>query len=333
MISIRQLLLSDIPTLMSLVRESKPTHIFANEPSSIIYYHGNKTSNSLYVHGAFTDQNILVGAHFFEPIYFHNTPLRSIYGCLLVTGVNAPLGTGLMLIETTLSLVERFYIATNVSPRMKKFHSRLGLKFAEMDNYFVYNPSCKSVNIISRSSSIADYYPVYSSSSSSVKRITSLNLLRNIFPLLFPFHSNAKDSSTLAWKYLENPYYEYDLLFSSEPVPTLIICRRQYVASSYVVKVVEFYSSRFDINVLYDIVSHYFFSDSSCEGAYLYCSSSLEPVSNGIQKLSSDSKLIDNFIPSHFSPFSRKPIFINCCYNDEGLTIFSGDSDQDRATL
>ena len=294
---------------MSLVRESKPSHLFANDPASILYYHSIRSSDLLYVNGAYTDQNVLVGAHFYEPIYFHNTTSRSIYGCLLVTAANAPLGTGLMLIEATLSLVESFYIATNVSLRMKRFHSRLGFNFTEMDNYFVFNPNCNSQNIISSNSTIADYYPVYPLLN-SVIRVTSLSLLRNIFSLLSPFHSTVKDPSTLAWKYLDNPYYDYVLLFSNQPHPSLVICRRQYVGTSYVVKVVEFYSSHFNLNLLYDIVSQYFFSDLLCEGAYFYCSSPFEPISNGISKLSSDSKLLDNFIPSHFSPSTRVSLFL-----------------------
>ena len=325
--------LSDINQVTKLVAAIKPHHIFARNTEAILYYHSGE-NNSLSILGAYTNNDELLGIHFFEKISFKTLDKNSVYGCLLIASPESPLGTGLSLLEQTINSSPGRYIATNVSPRMKKFHERLGVNIYPMDQYFLINKISRPFSIIHCSNE----YPILNQDTNTLPnytQITNLSQLLDFLSRINTSYLNQKTPDTIAYKYLDNPFHSYQIYALETSQPILLVTRKQFRGKRYIVKIIEIVAApSFSLGLeIASLIKHKFFPNPSCEAAYIICH--LIGPSIGFHPFVSTknvSSAYDVCVPSYFHPFIRENSLIYCATNMSNVFITSGDSDQDRAS-
>ena len=154
---------------------------------------------------------------------------------------------------------------------------------------------------------------------------TNLEKCKNLFN-----SSPKKNPEYIIKRYIEHPNYEYKLLFfrSSDKVISILVYRILLIENLIIARIVDVIGS----NILEERFNHPIAEFLKQENiSYIDIVSNLDCSNN-----SGFIKNNDNFIlPNYFEPLEIRNIDIDFAYksNSGSLSIFKGDSDQDRPNI
>lgn len=232
------------------------------------------------------------------------------------------------------NIPHRLFIGTGAGEDTRNIYKILKMEWDYLNHFFILNPNIKDFQIASVKEYTARYIiPPKNNDKYLIKQVFKDDQIKS-FPFdKFKGYTPFKDHDYLKKRFLEYPFYKYDIftLEKDKEILNIFICRKIKYKSSSIYRIVDFYGEEeylsFCMHFLFErmIQNNYEYIDFLCYG---FNKKKLQEI--GFSEIDFNSENI--IIPNYFEPFIKKniKIFFAADKTDIKYRICKADGDQDR---
>ena len=315
----------------------KKGHILAQNDILFKWLYKNKDGYNFLI--AKKNENIIGALGFIKNSHFDPVITNNDIIWLALWKVNekeAPPGLGLILLKKLENINPNKTIAVlGINQDHPRIYKAINYDTGIMDHFYFTNPDIKNFRVLMNDKHKKLPTPKISSCKLISKNILISDLDKIDYNYKSKNFSNKKTAKYFINKYLNNPFYNYQLfhLQKTDAQIALIVLRVINIENSKIIRVIDFegdeslisHAGDFFLKIIKKEKAEYidFLQYGIQRKYFLRC---------GFELLNTHNDII---VPNYFEPFIQKniPLLFSYKFNNDKIRIFKGDGDQDRPSL